>query len=254
MSVDTEIKQETSPSPEKKVPGKIEEWLLERVKEATIRVERVPLTEVKDWGAITQDGELIEYANIGKDGKPKYFKIEGRNVYSSGREVADYGLPAIVEITDETDPDKAAGTVGLLVDKKTGDVLVQAVAEPMMAEPGEESGAYMVLRVAVQGSYDALRLHKPPLSQDIDPSAYSKFIHINAQRIQGKIRYGITYVDKQTLDLSEKPNFSWFSRTDIDEAIREGMPFNGFFHAAYNLLRTQENKKDAVEKKAIESK
>lgn len=133
------------------------------------------------------------------------------------------------------------GTVGLLVDKKTGDVLVTAAAEPFQGKPGEEPGAFISLRASLQGSYTNLTENRVPFSEHVDPSTYSHFVSSNPSRIEGKIRVGYTAINKGDIDISENPNARWFSQREVDQAVLDGAPFNALFHTAYNIFRISQS-------------
>lgn len=225
--------------------GSVSSWLKQRMEAATMRVEQTPLFQVAGWGFINADGvnvsstsDVNAYANLDSEGRARFFTFSGVRVFASGREVHDYEQPGIIQVKDPTDPEGYCATAGLLVDRKTGDVLIQATAEPFAAEPGKTPGAYMSIRPSVQTSYDNLRLNKVKFSESIDPATYTHSITVDASRIQGKVRYGVTFVDRDAIDLRESPNYQWFTQREIGEAISGAdVPFNAFFQACYNVAR-----------------
>lgn len=209
-------------------------WLEDRMKDATITVSEIPIKDARGW-KIEQD----QIVNRDQKNIPRFFRVLGLRISTSGREVDSFDQLGIAEVPDPSDPDKAVGTVGLLVDKETGDVLVTAVAEPMQAEPGEKPGNFLSLR-PIQGSFTNLKENKVPLSEQIDPSEYTNLITLNAGRIRGKVRFGVTVVDKESIDLSKNANARWFSRKEIDQAINNGTaPFNAAFHTAYSIYKAK---------------
>lgn len=233
------VEKRTSPEKSKK-SGAVVAWFEERMKSATMKVEAVPLSELRGWGMVRSEGDVVEkFANLDQKGTPRFFTFEGRRISASGREVDSFDQPGVIEVPNKADLQKTSGTVGLLVDINSGDVLVQVAAEPLQAEPGSEPSAYLVLRASVQGSYDNITLHKVPFSDRIDQTAYTNFVPVNPSRISGNVRVGVTHVQKGEIDLTDKPNFKWFSRKEIDKGIQDGAPFNSFFHSAYSILKAQ---------------
>lgn len=223
-------------TPEGEQKGPVITWLEERIKSATIQVDKIPLGEVCNWGMVNNDlGTPEMFANIDPQGNPRFFTFEGRRIWTSGREVASFDQPAIIEVPDIKDPKKTSGVVGLFVDSNSGDILVQAAAEPMAAEPGAEPGAYLTLRTAVQGSFTNISTNKVNFADRVDLNTYNYIVPVNAGRIYGIVRVGVTQVNKNDINISDKPNFKWFSTKDIDNAIVQGAPFNDFFHTAYDI-------------------
>lgn len=217
-------------------PDPITIWLLDRMKEAKITVTDIPIKQVRGW----KIGKT-EIGNYDKQGNPKYFRILGERISNSGREVDSFDQFGIAEVPDASDPDKAVGTVGLLVDEKTGDILITAAAEPFQAESGEKPGDFISLRASVQGSYTNIQENKVNYSSKINLSEYTNLISINSGRIRGKVRFGYTKIDKESLDISKDTNSHWFSREEIDKAIADGKaPFNSAFHIAYSVLKAKE--------------
>lgn len=229
--------------------GAVLTWFEERMQAATMQVWPRDISNTPEWGPIRGDDEqtIIAYGSIDEEGRPtgKFFTVEGFLIATSGREVDGWGQLGIVEVVDPNDPDGAAGTVALLYDRKTRSVLLQTAAEPLNVAPGEEPGAYLVLRATIQGSYDNIRQHKAniPFSDRIDQTKYRHFTALNPSRFRGKVRYGFTEVDRDTLDLSTAPNHKWFTKEEVDQAIREGAPSNAAFHAAYSLLKAAGRRK-----------
>lgn len=207
------------------------------MRDATITVKEIPLQDARGWKI-----EPNQIVNRDKAGAARFFRVLGLRVSTSGREVDSFDQLGIAEVSDPSDPDKAVGTVGLLVDKKTGDILVLAAAEPMQAEPGEQPGSFLSLR-PVQGSFINLKENKVPFSEQIDPAKYKNL----AGRLRGKVRVGVTIVDKEAIDLSNNPNARWFSRKEIDQSINNGVaPFNAAFHTAYSLYKAKRDMALAV--------
>jgi hypothetical protein len=220
--------------------GPVMTWFEDNIKSATIKVDEHLIGDLKDWKFSIKDGITDKLMNADDKGNPKYFYVGGRKISNSGREVDAFFQPGIIEVPDPNDPDKAVATVGLLVDDKTGDILIQTSAEPFQAEPGSKPELYAVLRSTVQGSYTNVKEHKVTFSDKVNLDNYKQLIPINPSRIQGKARVGFTIVNKEGLDLKDNPSYRWFSRAEIDEGIRNGAPFNGFFHVAYSNLKAHD--------------
>jgi hypothetical protein len=222
-------------------PGRLHRWIEERKKHATMQVFEATLEEIKPWD-IT-DGRL---ANLDKEGQPRFFEIEGVKIANSGREVDAFGQPGIFEVADPSDPSGACGTVALLVDKSTGDILVTVAAEPFQADPGSKPGEHLSGRPSVQGSFSNLTENKVPHSDQIKPREYDVFTSSNPGRIRGKIRVGYTYVNKKSVDLNKTPNSAWFSQKEIKRGINESVPFNALFYTAYEVYRADAHRSTRI--------
>jgi hypothetical protein len=213
----------------------ISHWWARRQAAATMQVSHANLEEIRPWEI--KNGKIVNLD--GKTGNSRFFEVVGRMIAASGREVDAFGQPGIVEVADPNDPDGASGTVALLVDKKSGDVLVTVAAEPFQAKPGAKPGEYLSLRASIQGSFTNIEENKVPFSELVNQAEYNHFISSNSGRIEGKIRVGYTLVDKETIDLSKQPNSAWFSLEEIDQAISNNLPFNPLFHTAFNIYRSE---------------
>ena len=223
-------------------------WWAEQQRTATMQVTQAKLEEIRPWEI--KNGKIVNLNAT--TGKSRFFEVVARMIATSGREVGAFGQPGIVEVEDPSDPDGACGTVGLLVDKTTGDILVTAAAEPFQAKSGAKPGEFLSLRASTQGSFTNIKENSVPLSEQINPKEYAHFVRANPSRIDGKIRVGYTLVDKDEIDLKNHQNSAWFSREEVNQAIRNNLPFNALFHAAYNIYRS-ESKMPSVEVKHVES-
>lgn len=210
-------------------------WWARRQSEATMQVSHANLEEIHPWEI--KDGKIVNLD--AKTGKSRFFEVVARMIATSGREVGAFGQPGIVEVEDPSDPDSACGTVGLLIDRTTGDMLVTVAAEPFQAKPGAKPSEFLSLRASIQGSFTNIKENKVAFSEQVDPNTYTHFVRSNPSRIEGKIRVGYTLVNKDELDLSKQPNSAWFSANEIDQAIKSNLPFNLLFHAAYNIYRSE---------------
>ena len=215
--------------------GSVMQWFEGRMRTATMQVSSNSLGELNGW---QNDGSQL--LNPNPKGEPRFFTIEGRTQYPKGKDGSGIDQPAVVEVVDTSDPDAAAGTIGLLVDR-TGRMLVQIAARPFQAGPGEEPSAYLTLLPSLQGSYTNLTENNVPLSEHIDPTTYTHFKRLNTARVEGKIRMGVTEVDAAAIDLTELPNHAWFSQREMDEAVLQGVPIESSLDAVMNLHRAQEN-------------
>lgn len=210
--------------------GSMSTWFNKRKEEATIQTFPARLDEIPPWEI--KDGKIVN--RDPKTGKSRFFEVIGTKVATSGREVDAFGQPGLYEIPDESDPDGACGTVGLLVDKKTGDVLVTATPETFQALPGSPPGEYVALRASLQGSFTNIAENKVPLSEHVNPNTYKHFARSNPSRIYGKIRVGYTFVNRKLIDLKHAATSAWFSVREIEQGIRQHLPFNNLFDAAFN--------------------
>jgi hypothetical protein len=233
------MKNEISETGEMQRPS-VKTWFEEQMKSGTITVEKKPLGATSGWGPYTnKQGQIEAFGSVDSEGNPtkKYFMIEGFLITNAGREVQSWGQVGVEEVKDPSDPDGAIGTVGLLVDKNSGELLLQAVAEPFVDEPGKSAENYVNLRASIQGSYTNINEHKVPNSEYIDTRDYRHLISINPSRILGKIRYGISVVDKKNIKTGS--NAKWFTPSEVDQAVLAGVPMNGVLHTALNIYKAQ---------------
>lgn len=227
-------------------------WFDGQIKNATIQVERVPLSEVSGWGPyLDEDGKVYAWGTVDSAGNPtnKNMVVDGFRVSKALREVGAWDQTGFTEIVDPSDPDGACGTVGLLVSKETGKLLLVAVAEPFAADPGSEPEYFVNLRASLQGSYTNISDHKVQNSHLVNLRDFTFFNRFNPSRILGKVRYGVSIVNESEVDLnayqkqasgeivSIGENARWFSREEIDQAILEGVPMNGALSTALNLYK-----------------
>jgi hypothetical protein len=211
----------------------IAQWHESRKASATMQTKEIALDELGEpWRFHMQRNLRHDLRNSGKNGKPRYYRIVARKITASGREVDSYAAPGIEEVPDPTDPDGAVGTVGLLVDKRTGKILLQTAAEPFAAKAGSPAGDYLMVRASVQGSYGNLENNKVTFSDQVDVSTYKNLEQMNPSREFGKVRAGITYVDGSKIDLTNHPEYQWFSKKQINKAIKEDARLNGFLKVA----------------------
>ncbi len=118
-------------------------------------------------------------------------------------------------------------------------MLVTAVAEPFQAKPDSQTGEFISLRASLQGSFTNISENKVPFSEQVNPHTYYHFVRSNPSRIEEKIRVGYTFVDKEKIDLRDQPNSAWFSVREIERGIRNDLPFNALFHAAFDIYRAE---------------
>jgi hypothetical protein len=217
---------ETRPS------GGFMNWVNERRAAATMQSDDIALNQVRNWNTfgIPEVPRVIKNADT--DGRSRFMEFVGRRIWPKGKEKDSHDQISIREVKDPTDPKGYAGTAGLVVDKFTGEILIQSAEESDAGVPGSPPSEYLTLRPTLQGSYTNIKEKKIPFSEYADIRDFDKDVQVNPSRIHGKVRVGLVFVDKNDIDLTDKPNFAWFTREQLHEGVRENAPINGFLHAA----------------------
>lgn len=188
-----------------------QDWLRAQRAGSTMTVERVPLSDVKDWGI--QDAG----ARFGRpDGK--FFNLVGAKITNAGREVQTWGQPLIEEMGE------GAVVVFAAEDGEHEEerYLVSARAEPGNAgKPG-----LMLLGPSLQASRSNLeQAHggkRPPRAELLDngPVGWITIAHDGGRNIGKTVRYAVVEVKPESIALLS--NERWFTREELQEAMAAG--------------------------------
>lgn len=194
-----------------------QQWLEEQQQRSNMQVRPVPLNETPGWK--NRGVEVV------KDGGG-FFTVEGCMV---SRGETHWGQPLLVQVADPGDPEGRCGIVCLLADE-TGAILLQAEPEPGAKGPGK-----ICLRAAIQTSHSRLASGKVPFKDLLANRAHLGNAETDANRMVGSVEYAHLAVKREDVDLSDKPNFRWFTQDELAEAQDELAPLNGHLWIALGM-------------------
>lgn len=193
------------------------EWLEAQQQGSSMQVQPVPLNATPGW--------WNEGGKIRKD-DDTFFRVEGRTIT---RGQTTWGQPIVVQIADPGDSEGRCGIVCLLVDEE-GAILLQAEPEPGALGPGK-----ICLRAAIQTSHSRLQAGKVPFKDLLETRSHLGNAETDPNRMTGSVEYASQMVKRADVDLSDKPNFRWFTPAELVEAQDAHAPLNGHFWIAYGM-------------------
>ncbi|HEV2339308.1 MAG TPA: hypothetical protein VGT05_00905 [Patescibacteria group bacterium] len=194
----------------------------------------VPLSDTfgKGWQAFNKQGAVMsasdpvsDLGHIGGTGDRKFFDVVGLKKEGS------HVQPAIKQEPATTDPQKRAGVGIMLVDRKTGQLLVNYRNDIGDSELG----------ATIQTSYTNLANRDggiPFIEFTKHPSHYSFAEPADPQRIvKGRVRLGVELIDKEKVDITGKEDsYHWYSLKEIYGLTKENVPANAFFDGTLKLV------------------
>jgi len=192
------------------------------IKEKGRDVEDVNL-EGEDWQPEkSANGKIIHF----KQKNGLFFKLIGK----AAKGEKGWTQPFVEPVVDPEDPKKRQGIVVMFVDKKTGDMLVNAEFEM-----GQKSEKGISIRPTIQNSYSNIRNNGYPFSEKFVANNIVEFEarmkdmggmveneQIDPGRIGNYNLYGVLPVDRESIDLKDKPYHRWITQGELLEMKNAG--------------------------------
>lgn len=200
-------------------------WWKARSFELALEVRSIPVADQTDWHT-TQQGWF-------KRSDGRYFTVEMRRV--TARDGTNYTKPTIVQ----------APSVAVMIRDVAGRWLLQAKAEDGALARTQQ--VYLGATIQVSATnFGERKFAFGGYMERVEWLTDENQCFVDPGRIDGSCRLGIIVLEPSGLTVGEHANHRWFTTSEIEEALHQGIPFSVHFWTIMGLWRHRQSFKGAV--------